>query len=310
MSRVSIVIPCYNPGPYLRQAVASVHAQTYDDWDLVVVDDASPQDVGWVPAEFPRARLVRQPHGGVSVARNRGVLSTAGEFVAFMDQDDLWRPDKLRRQVDALTRHPDAAVCHCDLTIITADDTLTSGDATDPATDPAELIELRADAGLLASVRHFSRRFVVPSTVLIRRSCLATSGLLDPFIPFSGDYDLLIKLGAAHAVVRVPAADALYRKHADNYSDRYDVGRREVAALTARYVALAHARGDRPLAREAPRLFARPRRVYAAQAFDCARRALRRRDRAAAAKHLSRAVRFSPAFVAGQLLSWAKERAK
>src|SRR5207237_10141722 len=102
---------------------------------------------------------------------------------------------------------------------------------------------------LLRSLRHFSQRFVVPSTVMIRRSCLASSGLLDPFIPFSGDYDLLIKLGSRYRVIRVPSADVLYRKHSNNFSDQYDVGRREVKALIARYVAYAESTGDRELAK-------------------------------------------------------------
>jgi hypothetical protein len=130
-----------------------------------------------------------------------------------------------------------------------------------PASDKApifvELNPLESSQGndsrsnVLKSMGHFAERFVVPSTVMIRRACLATSGLLDPFIPFSGDYDLLIKLGSRHPVLRVASEDVLYRKHEQNYSDQYEVGRGEVAALIDRYVAFARATGDRLLERGA-----------------------------------------------------------
>jgi hypothetical protein len=144
---------------------------------------------------------------------------------------------------------------------------------------------------------------------MVRRNCLATSGLLDPFIPFSGDYDLLIKLGARHKVVRVASADVLYRKHENNYSDKYDVGRREVEALVSRYVSYARSKGDALLARDAGKFFRRPGRMYSAQAFDCARRSLKTRDYRSVARHLSKAFWFSPSFVLGSLSRWAAGRA-
>jgi glycosyltransferase involved in cell wall biosynthesis len=313
---VSLIIPAYNPGSFLREAIRSIQAQTFRDWELLVVDDNSSEDLSWIDREFPHARLIRQPHGGVSVARNNGIINTVGKYIAFMDQDDLWRPDKLRRQVEALDREPAAAICYCDLDIIGAEGTLESA-GIGQVGEPSHSIELdggAADDGIsgassvLRSLRYFSQRFVVPSTVMLRRSCLATSGLLDPFIPFSGDYDLLIKLGSRHKVIRVPTADVLYRKHANNFSDQYEVGRREVKALSARYVAYGKSTGDRQLAREAPALFARPRRVYAAQAFDCCRRSLRKRQFGPFVRHFSRALWFSPRFVLGSLTCWCASR--
>jgi len=319
MLLVSAIIPAHNPGGYLRKALQSVQAQTFDDWDLIVVDDNSSEDLSWVPQEFPRARLIRQRHGGVSVARNNGILNTTGEYIAFMDQDDLWRPDKLWRQVEAMQREPDAAICYCDLELI-------HGHGGSELTQPKggediniePIVELDGSkvgeggpeiaSNVLRSLRHFSQRFVVPSTVMLRRKCLATSGLLDPFIPFSGDYDLLIKLGSRHKVIRVPSADVLYRKHDNNFSDQYEVGRREVKALVARYVAYAEATGDRQLAREAPRLFHRPRRMYAAQAFDRARRSFAERQYKDLAYHFARSVWFSPGYSLGSSFKWLVAR--
>lgn len=310
---VSIIIPAYNPGEFLRQAIESVHAQTYTNWELIVIDDNSSEDLSWVSRDFPRTRYIRQSHGGVSVARNNGILHTSAPLISFMDQDDLWRPQKLEHQVAALHRVLDAAVCFCDLEVINADvkfadmrnsekaETLTAKEivvldgAKKSAKNAGELSNVHR------SIQFFSSQFIVPSTVMLRRSALSTSGLLDPFIPFSGDYDLLIKLGARHKIIRVPAADVLYRKHANNFSDQYQVGRQEVSALIARYRAYAKAQGDRKLEKGVAKLFNRPRHVYAAQAFDNARRSLRKRDYQNFTRHFARAVWFSPIFVGGSI---------
>lgn len=309
MPLVSVIIPAHNPGPYLREAITSVHAQSFAEWELVVVDDKSSQDLSWISHEFPRARYLRQAHGGASIARNNGILNTTGELIAFMDQDDLWRPDKLRRQVEAMAREPEAALCYCDLQVIRADERMGSAGGSTPGGDTAGHVELdgtttAGELGLLQSLRHFSQRFVVPSTVLIRRSALATSGLLDPLIPFSGDYDLLIKLGSKHKVIRVPSCDVFYRKHENNFSDQYEVGQREVKMLIMKYVAYAKSKGYRRLAEEAPKLLARPRRMYAAQAFDCARNSFRHRRYRELVYHWVRAVYLSPSYSLGSSMRW------
>src|SRR5262245_18337780 len=99
MPKVSIVIPAYNPGSYLRAALESVHRQSFRDWEVSVIDDGSREDLTWISREFPKAILVRQANRGASVARNNGILRTTGELIAFMDQDDVWSDQKLERQV-------------------------------------------------------------------------------------------------------------------------------------------------------------------------------------------------------------------
>lgn len=317
---IAIIIPAHNPGPFLREALRSIHQQTFRNFELIVVDDNSSEDLSWVHAEFPRARCLRQPHGGVSIARNNGILNTTAPLIAFMDQDDLWLPQKLERQFAAMAAAPAAGVCYCDLDVFHADSppTIALPGPASPASDPIHAIteldpahplhasDLRSP--LYRSLQHFSSRFIVPSTVMIRRSALATSGLLDPFIPFSGDYDLLIKLGSRHKVLRVPAADVLYRKHDNNFSDQYQVGRGEVDALVSRYQNYAKATNDRLLFEGAARMFRRPKKIYSAQAFDCARRSLRQRNYAATFGHLARALYFSPTFVLRSLSQWIRAR--
>lgn len=100
---ISVVIPCYNCAHYLPEALDSVLKQTYPPLEIIVVDDGSTDNSGQIAASYgPPVRVVRQPNQGQSVARNRGVDEAKGEWIAFLDADDLWEPDKLRLQVETL----------------------------------------------------------------------------------------------------------------------------------------------------------------------------------------------------------------
>ncbi len=119
MPHVSVVIPAHNPGPYLEPAVASVLSQTYQDWELLVVDDGSTEDLVWVTKMHRRVRFLSQDNRGVSMARNLGVLEARGDLVAFLDHDDV--PTKLERQVEAMEGDGEAAaLCHTQFSIIDA----------------------------------------------------------------------------------------------------------------------------------------------------------------------------------------------
>src|SRR5947207_2336490 len=106
---VSVVIPTFNSADFLVQALESVLAQTYQDFEILVVDDASTDRTQEAIRPFAdRITYLRQEPGGPSVARNRGILQAKGELIAFLDADDLWRPAKLTRQVEYMKHHPDA----------------------------------------------------------------------------------------------------------------------------------------------------------------------------------------------------------
>jgi glycosyltransferase involved in cell wall biosynthesis len=104
---VSVIIPVYNGARYLREALESVFAQTYRPIEVIVVDDGSADDSGVIAQSFSEVHYIRQTNQGVAAARNNGIEAAQGEFFAFLDQDDLWTPEKLKLQVDHLLGNPD-----------------------------------------------------------------------------------------------------------------------------------------------------------------------------------------------------------
>lgn len=110
--RVSVLIPCYNAGPYLGQAIQSVLDQTYQDLEIIVVDDGSTDDTAAVAKSFPSVRYIHNAHSGISVSRNLAIREARGEMVAFLDADDMWTPDKLEKQLAYLDSRPDCQVVY------------------------------------------------------------------------------------------------------------------------------------------------------------------------------------------------------
>lgn len=104
---VSVIIPVYNGARYLRAALESVFAQTYRPFEVIVVNDGSVDDSGVIAQSFPDVRYIQQVNQGVAAARNNGIEAARGEFYAFLDQDDLWKPEKLELQIEYLQSHPE-----------------------------------------------------------------------------------------------------------------------------------------------------------------------------------------------------------
>ena len=108
---VSVIIPTYNRGWILKEAIDSVLAQDFEDFELIVVDDGSTDNTREILDTYGQDIIVlQQANKGVSAARNRGIAEAGGQLVAFLDSDDRWLPRKLSRQVDFFNLNPDAVI--------------------------------------------------------------------------------------------------------------------------------------------------------------------------------------------------------
>jgi teichuronic acid biosynthesis glycosyltransferase TuaG len=109
MTTVSIITPAYKAAAFVGEAIRSVQAQDFSDWEMLIVDDGSPDDTAAVVAGYavadPRVKLIRQANSGPALARQAALDVACGRYIAFLDSDDYWLSDKLARQLDFMARH-------------------------------------------------------------------------------------------------------------------------------------------------------------------------------------------------------------
>lgn len=186
LHQVSVVIPALNAEGFVADAIRSVLAQTHAPVDIIVIDDGSTDGTASIARQFGvQVRCVSQPNRGLSSARNRGIKESSGEFVAFLDADDMWAPTKLEKQIALLGNDPNIAVVHTDTCRLTQ-----STGRIDQF--PANRQEFVGKCWI--PLWHGNRIGV--SSVLVRRSVLQEHGGFDEEIrrPTTQDYDLWLRL--------------------------------------------------------------------------------------------------------------------
>ena len=204
---VSVIIPTYNRGWIIREAIESVLAQTFTDFELIVVDDGSTDDTSEILDEFGDAiKVLRQSNRGVSAARNRGLEASTGRWIAFLDSDDLWLPQKLSRQVDFFNAHPDALICQ------TEEQWIRNSRRVNPK------LRHRKFSGMIFE-RSLELCLVSPSAVMIRKRLFSEVGLFDESLPACEDYDLWLRVSARFPVYLIDKELIVKRGgHADQLS--------------------------------------------------------------------------------------------
>jgi glycosyltransferase involved in cell wall biosynthesis len=120
---VSVVVPVFGGERFLGEALDTIAGQSYPHLETIVVDDGSPDASAEIASTRPGVRLLREPHRGVAAARNAGVAAARGELVAFLDQDDLWHPSKISRQVALLAERPELAIALTHVEMVLLDGT-------------------------------------------------------------------------------------------------------------------------------------------------------------------------------------------
>ncbi|HEY3673389.1 MAG TPA: glycosyltransferase family A protein [Acidimicrobiia bacterium] len=290
-SSVSVVIPARDPGRFLHHAVDSVVAQTHDDWDLVVVDDGSTEDLAWVAEVDPRVRLVRTPAIGVSHARNLGIAETGAALVAFLDADDRWHPRKLERQLAAMA--DGTPFCHTAFDLIDE-----GGERIGPGY--GERVDYLDMLG--------GRLGILQSSMVVRRDALLAAGLYNPMLSLQEDLDLFLRLAYAARGVFVDSVEVDYRQHPASASSSYWDAMWALLHLYDEHEASARRNGD-AAALAAVRTGRRAVRfTYGCKAIDAARTSLHARDWTTGSLALAHAVRASPRAVARSGKTWVRTR--
>jgi glycosyltransferase involved in cell wall biosynthesis len=218
--RVSIIIPTYNHGRYLAEAIHSVIAQTYHDFEIIVVDDGSTDETPQVIGSFGESvRAIRQDNKGLSGARNTGILAARGEFVGLLDADDRWTPNLLARMLPVLESDKTVGAVYCGWRYIGERGQLLPR---------ININTVRPDQTL--AKMSFSN-FLVPSGVVIRRSCFDRLGLFDTGVGACEDWDMWLRILSQYRMVGVPNALVEYRVHGENMSsdlERMENARRAI----------------------------------------------------------------------------------
>ncbi len=215
---VTAIIVTYNRCRFLSEAIDSVLAQTYfsqrsAEWELLIIDDGSTDETGVLVGHYlqtvPNIRYYPQPHRGVSAARNRGLAEARGDFIAFLDSDDLWLPSKIQVQMSFLRAFPSAPFC------LTEEIWIRRGKRVNQARKhkkPSGYILERALSLCLLSL----------SSALFRRQLLAEVGWFDETLPVCEDYDLGLRIALRYPYYYLSSPLIIKRGgHDDQLSRKY-----------------------------------------------------------------------------------------
>ena len=204
--RVSVIVPAYNAAVYLPYAIDSVLAQMYTSWEIVIVDDGSTDHTRTVVDSYrlklqDKLQYIYQPNRGLPAARNVGIRAARGEYVALLDADDVWLPQRLARGVTVLDADPETGVVHARVVRIDPQGSITGQLKVDP----------KYMSGQIAHYIYTRRAHIVCPTVMFRKSCLQSAGWFDETMQATEDRDLWFRIALHSRVAFIDEVLAYYR---------------------------------------------------------------------------------------------------
>jgi glycosyltransferase involved in cell wall biosynthesis len=221
MPAVSVIIPTYNRAKLLGRAIQSILAQTYQDFELIIVDDGSTDDTESLVKSFnsEKIRYIRhKKNRGASAARNTGIRSAKGEYIALQDSDDEWMPEKLEKQMRAFaTAPPEVGVVYTGFYIIANNKKKYM---------PSASITPK-DGNIFSSIIK-GEYLVSPQTIVVKRECFERAGMFDEHFPAMEDWEMSLRLSRHYHFKYINEPLVLYSLQPDSIS-------RNKSALTKSY---------------------------------------------------------------------------
>lgn len=219
---ISVVLPVFNGEKTIFETVQSILNQTFDNWELIIINDGSQDSTLDIIQKFesaePRLRIFSYPNAGLAASRNRGIALSLGEYISFIDADDLWTSNKLKSQLTALQDNPKAFVAYSWTDYIDADGKFVkSGRHT---TDTGDVYQKLLLCNFLEN----------GSNPLVRKEVFAIVGGFDESLSAAEDWDMWLRLAARYEFVVVPEVQILYRLSMNSMSA--NLKRQERTCLT------------------------------------------------------------------------------
>ena len=217
MPRVSVVIPAYNAAPFLGETLRSVLASDYRDFEVIVVNDGSKDETASIAASFgSRVRVITQENAGMSASRNRGIRESDSEFIALLDSDDLWHPEKIKWQSAALDSNNDYAYCFTEFMSWSGE----------PAAEfMSEHRSGKIEPKLSGWIYHklLLTNWVLPSSTMFRRQAWSTTG---PFLcndQQTDDWEYFARSSQSYCFLKLLEPFVLYRQSPGSLSRKLPV---------------------------------------------------------------------------------------
>lgn len=219
--KVCVIMPCYNGEKFIGEAIESVLNQTYNNWELIIVDDGSTDNSKEVIKRYFNDNRIKyiahKENRGIPAARNTGIKASKGEYIAFLDQDDIWLPEKLKEQIEIFNvdRDKQIGLVFTDIMHLIEDETIRPEW---PSKYVPNNLRIKSKEEVLKSL--FLQNFIPSISVIVRKDCFDRKGLLNENITGGADdYEFWLRISGCFKMIYINKPFVKKRIHENNYSN-------------------------------------------------------------------------------------------